>query len=128
MTTNNLVSKKETLNTPSTITLKSPPLLISPQKMRLVGKLIRHQNLDYLLATLPFLPFKGARLVLELFQKEVKYWEKKGLSPSDFYVHKTQINQGSTRKKIIFRAKGRADRIRRRSSLVEIYLSKKNKY
>jgi len=95
--------------------------------MKVVVDSVRYQKLDYLLDTLPFLPSRGGGLVLELLQKEVKYWEKKGLSPSDFYVRKIQANQGRTYKKIMFRAKGRADRIRRRSSLVEIELSKKPK-
>ena len=124
------VSQKEEQKTPDTaslITIKSSPLLMSPQKMKVVVESIRYQKLDYLLDTLPFLPSKGGGLVLELLQKEVKYWEKKGLSPSDFYVRKIQTNQGRTYKKIMFRAKGRADRILRRTSLVEIELSK-NKF
>jgi large subunit ribosomal protein L22 len=113
-------------NLASLITIKSPPLSISPQKMKVVTELIRHRDLDYLLKFLSFLPSKGGKLILELFQKEIKYWEKKGLTPNDFYVQGIQTNQGRTLKRIIFRAKGRADRIRHRSSLVEIRLSKKS--
>jgi len=76
MKTNQTVSQKEVQNPPDTaslITIKSSPLLISPQKMKVVVESIRYQKLDYLLDTLPFLPSKGGGLVLELLQKEVKY-------------------------------------------------------
>ena len=69
-------SQKEEQKTPDTaslVTIKSSPLLISPQKMKIVVESIRYQKLDYLLDTLPFLPSKGGSLVLELLQKEVKY-------------------------------------------------------
>ncbi|KLL02585.1 MAG: 50S ribosomal protein L22 [Mycoplasmataceae bacterium RC_NB112A] len=108
------------------ITLKSLPFLISPQKMKVVTQLVRYQNLEKLLKILPFLPHKGGRIILELLQKETQHWERKKLSPSDFYFQKIQTNQSKTYKKINFRAKGRADRVRRRSSWFEIQLSNQN--
>ena len=76
MEVNRPVPKKEaskSSNSTSLITIKSSPLLISPQKMKVVAQLVRYQNLDHLLKFLPFLPHKGGRLILELLQKEIKY-------------------------------------------------------
>lgn len=75
MNTTQTASQKEqkTPDATSLITIKSTPLLISPQKMKVVIESIRYQKLDYLLNSLPFLPSKGGGLVLELLQKEVKY-------------------------------------------------------
>ena len=76
MKSNQIVSQKEEQkisDNTSLITIKSSPLLISPQKMKVIVESIRYQKLDYLLDTLPFLPSKGGSLVLELLQKEVKY-------------------------------------------------------
>ena len=76
MKTTQIVPQKEEKKAPdatSFITIKSSPLLISPQKMKVIAQSIRYQNLDYLLRFLPFLPSKGGHLILELLQKEVKH-------------------------------------------------------
>ena len=107
------------------IILKSAPLPISPQKMNLVAGLVRKKELDHSLKILTFCPKKGGRMLHKLLSGMTKNLIQKKQSTSDFYISKIEVNQGSIQKKILYRAKGRADRVRKRYSLVNLYLNKK---
>ncbi|CAI2173987.1 2654_t:CDS:2, partial [Funneliformis geosporum] len=107
------------------IIIKSSSISISPQKMNLVAGIIRRKDLDYSLKTLEFLPKKGGRILHKLLQGAAKNLEKSQENLSNFYLSKIEVNQGKTQKRAIYRAKGRTNRIRKRSSLINLYLSKK---
>lgn len=107
------------------IIIKSSSISISPQKMNLVAGIIRRKDLDYSLKTLEFLPKKGGRILHKLLAGAAKSLEKSQENPSNFYLSKIEVNQGKTQKRAIYRAKGRTNRIRKRSSLINLYLSKK---
>src|SRR6185437_5858950 len=107
------------------IVIKSSSISISPQKMNLVAGVIRKKDLDYSLKILEFLPKKGGRILHKLLQGVAKSLEKKQEKTNEFYLSKIEINQGRTQKRVIYRAKGRTNRIRKRSSLINLYLSKK---
>nr|CAG8433659.1 12621_t:CDS:1 [Entrophospora candida] len=105
--------------------IKSSPLAISPQKMNLVAGLIRKKKLDYSLDLLSFLPKKGGRMLYKILQGAAKNLEKEKQETKNFYLTKIEVNRGKIQKRIMYRAKGRADRIRKRYCLVNLYLSKK---
>jgi len=107
------------------IVIKSSSIHISPQKMNLVAGIIRRKDLDYSLKTLEFLPKKGGRILHKLLTGAAKSLEKNQENPSNFYLSKIEVNQGRTQKRVIYRAKGRTNRIRKRYSLINLYLSKK---
>ena len=107
------------------IIVRSSSVSISPQKMNLVAGVIRKKDLDYSLKILEFLPNKGGRILHKLLQGVAKSLEKKQENVNEFYLSKIEINQGRTQKRVIYRAKGRTNRIRKRSSLINLYLSKR---
>src|ERR1043165_8679797 len=107
------------------IIVRSSSVSISPQKMNLVAGGIRKKDLDYSLKILEFFPNKGGKILHKLLQGAAKSLEKKQEKASDFYLSKIEINQGRIQKRVIYRAKGRTNRIRKRSSLINLYLNKK---
>jgi len=107
------------------IIIKSSSIPISPQKLNLVAGIIRKKSLDHSLKTLEFLPKKGGRIFHKLLKGAAKGLEKGQEDISNFYLSKVEVNQGRMQKRAIYRAKGRTDRIRKRYSLINLHLSKK---
>ena|SRR5438552_10898790 len=107
------------------IIIKSSAISISPQKLNLVAEIIRKKELDYSLKILEFLPKKGGRILHKLLAGAAKSLEKSKEEPTNFYLSKIEVNRGKIQKKVIYRAKGRTNRLRKRYSLVNLYLSKK---
>jgi large subunit ribosomal protein L22 len=105
--------------------IKSSQIAISPQKMNLVAGLIRKKELNHSLTFLAFLPKKGGRILYKLLQGAAKSLTKKKENANDFYLDRVEINQVRTQKRVIYRAKGRADRIRKRYCLINLRLTKK---
>ncbi|CAJ0833037.1 1059_t:CDS:2 [Entrophospora sp. SA101] len=99
---------------------------ISPQKLRPVANLVRRKEIDYSLNTLHFLPHKGARILHKILQgaiKQIKKRDKK--EKAVFYISQIRVDQGSIRKKMIFRAKGSANTLRQTTSHLFLCLSPK---
>jgi large subunit ribosomal protein L22 len=107
--------------------VKSSPISISPQKLNLVAGTIRKKELDYSLKILEFLPTKSGRILHKLLSGVAKSLEKSKEQANNFYLSKVEINQGRIQKRVIYRAKGRTNRIRKRYSLINLCLSKKAK-
>ncbi|MDR1670110.1 MAG: uL22 family ribosomal protein [Spiroplasmataceae bacterium] len=107
------------------IIIRSSSISISPQKMNLVAGIIRKKDLDYSLKVLEFFPSKGGRIFYKLLAGATKSLEKSDKQSKDFYLSKVEVNQGKTQKRVIYRAKGRTNRIRKRHTLVNLYLNKK---
>ena len=105
--------------------IKSSQVAISPQKMNLIASLIRKKGLDYSLNFLAFLPKKGGRILYKLLQGAAKSLTKKKENANDFYLDRVEINQGRIQKRVIYRAKGRTDRIRKRYCLINLCLVKR---
>jgi large subunit ribosomal protein L22 len=105
--------------------IKSSPIAISPQKMNLVAGLIRKKELDYSLNLLNFLPKKGGRKLYKLLQGAAKILAKDKDKTGNFYLNKIEVNQGRIQKKVIYRARGRADRVKKRYCLVNLYLAER---
>jgi large subunit ribosomal protein L22 len=107
------------------IVIKSSQVAISPQKMNLVAGLVRKRELEHSLNLLAFLPKKGGRVLYKLLQGAAKSLVKNKESTDNFYLDKIEVNQGRMQKKLMYRAKGRADRVKRRYCVVNLYLAKK---
>lgn len=107
------------------IIIKSSPVSISPQKLNLVAGIIRKKDLDYSLKVLEFLPKKGGRILHKLLAGAAKSLEKSKEKTANYYLNKIEVNRGKIQKRVIYRAKGRTNRIRKRYSLINLYLSKK---
>ncbi|CAG8699397.1 11788_t:CDS:2, partial [Scutellospora calospora] len=76
--TQDMVGKKlgEFSPTRQSVTIKSSPISISPQKMNVVAGIIRKKELDYSLKILEFLPTKGGRILHKLLAGAAKSLEK----------------------------------------------------
>jgi len=108
------------------IVIKSSQIAISPQKMNLVAGLVRKKGLDQTLIFLTFLPKKGGRILYKLLYGAAKTLTKEKEDTSNFYLDKVEVNQGRIQKKVMYRARGRTDRVRKRYCLVNLHLAKKN--
>ena len=99
-------------------------LAISPQKARLVADQVRGRPLDQALGFLSFSPTKAAALVRKVVDSAIANAENnEGADVDELWVSEIQVNEGTTLKRIKPRAKGRADRIFKRTSHITVTLS-----
>jgi large subunit ribosomal protein L22 len=94
---------------------------ISAQKARLVADLIRGQRVEQALNTLSFSTKKGAGLVKKVLESAIANAEhNEGADVDELKVASVQVNEGPTMKRIMPRAKGRANRIMKRTSHITL--------
>ena len=106
------------------VTATAKRLAISPQKVRLVADQVRGQPLDEALGFLGFSPAKAAFLVRKVVESAVANAENnEGADVDELRISEIQVNEGTTLKRIKPRAKGRADRIFKRTSHITVTLS-----
>jgi len=97
---------------------------ISPQKARLVADLIRGKNVDQALEALTFSNKKAADLVKKVLESAIANAEhNEGADIDDLRVAKIFVDEGPVMKRIMPRAKGRADRILKRSSHITVVVA-----
>ncbi|GAJ69703.1 LOW QUALITY PROTEIN: LSU ribosomal protein L22p [Vibrio sp. JCM 18904] len=97
---------------------------ISPQKARLVADLIRGKSVDQALEILTFSNKKAAALVKKVLESAMLNAEhNEGADIDDLNVAKIFVDEGPTMKRIMPRAKGRADRILKRSSHITVVVA-----
>lgn len=97
---------------------------ISPQKARLVADLIRGKSVDQALEILTFSNKKAAELVKKVLESAIANAEhNEGADIDDLNVAKIFVDEGPTMKRIMPRAKGRADRILKRSSHITVVVA-----
>jgi large subunit ribosomal protein L22 len=97
---------------------------ISPQKARLVADLIRGKSVDQALEILTFSNKKAAELVKKVLESAIANAEhNEGADIDDLNVAKIFVDEGPVMKRIMPRAKGRADRILKRSSHITIVVA-----
>jgi len=98
----------------------------SPKKLRLIADVIRGKNVDEALATLQFMQKGGAPTLLKLLKSAIaNAGSNHDLRADDLYVAKITIDGGATMKRFMARARGRANRIRKRTSHAVIVLREK---
>ncbi|MCK6263132.1 MULTISPECIES: 50S ribosomal protein L22 [Vibrio] len=97
---------------------------ISPQKARLVADQIRGKSVDQALEILTFSNKKAAELIKKVLESAIANAEhNEGADIDDLSVAKIFVDEGPIMKRIMPRAKGRADRILKRSSHISIVVA-----
>jgi len=96
-------------------------LSISAQKARLVADQVRGRRVAAALDILNFSTKKGAGLVRKVLESAIANAENnEGADIDELKVSEIFVNEGMTMKRIKPRAKGRADRIFKRSSHITV--------
>ena len=103
------------------VSAKANRLQISPQKVRLVVDQVRGKSVSDALDILSFSTQKAAGLVRKLVESAIANAENnEGADIDELKICEIFVNEGLTMKRIRPRAKGRADRIFKRSSHVTV--------
>ena len=98
-------------------------LRISPRKVRLVADVIRSMNVHNAKIQLEFINKKSSQPVLKLLNSAIANAKHNfNLSEDNLYVSRIFVNEGTTLKRWIPRAMGRASSINKRTSHVTIVL------
>jgi len=103
--------------------------MVSPQKARLIADMIRGKGINEAVSILDFSPQKSARIFKKLLLSAVANVEDRMdqfddyINIDDLKVSTVFVNEGMRLKRIMPRAKGRADRIVKRTSHVTIAVS-----
>lgn len=99
---------------------------ISPQKVRLVADEVRGMPVERALETLQFSTKKAAHIVRKLLESAVANAEhNEGADIDELKVSVIMIDEGPTMKRMKPRARGRADRIFKRTSHLMIRVADK---
>ena len=97
---------------------------VSAQKARLVVDQIRGKKVDYAVNYLNFCSKKSAHLIKKLLESAIANAEDRGgVNVDDLVVTTAFVDEGMTLKRIQPRAKGRADRICKRTSHITLKVS-----
>ncbi len=97
---------------------------LSAQKARLVADQIRGKAVGDALNILSFSPRKGAAILKKLLDSAIANAEHNdGADVDDLKVSKVFVDEGTTMKRIKPRAKGRADRIFKRSCHITVQVA-----
>ena len=106
------------------VSAKARRLSISPQKARLVVDMVRGKPVSDALDILSFSPQKGAVLVRKVVESAIANAENnEGADIDELKVTEIFVDEGLTMKRIRPRAKGRADRILKRTSHITVTVS-----
>jgi large subunit ribosomal protein L22 len=106
------------------VSAKARRLSISPQKARLVVDMVRGKPVSDALDILSFSPQKGAALVRKVVESAIANAENnEGADIDELKVAEIFVDEGLTMKRIKPRAKGRADRIFKRTSHITVTVS-----
>jgi large subunit ribosomal protein L22 len=96
-------------------------LRISPQKARLVVDLVRGKPVSDALDILSFSTQKAAGMVRKVVESAIANAENnEGADVDELKIGQIYVNEGLTMKRIKPRAKGRADRIFKRTSHITV--------
>ncbi|MCU4137284.1 50S ribosomal protein L22 [Buchnera aphidicola (Sitobion avenae)] len=96
----------------------------SAQKVRLIADLIRGKKVPQALNILTYTNKKAASLVKKVLESAVANAEHNdGADIDKLRIKKIFVNEGSTMKRMMPRAKGRADRILKRTSHITVIVS-----
>jgi large subunit ribosomal protein L22 len=94
---------------------------LSAQKARLVANQIRGKSVDEALNILAFSPKKGAAIMKKVLESAIANAEhNEGADVDELKVSTVFVDEGMTMKRIRPRAKGRADRILKRTCHITV--------
>lgn len=96
----------------------------SAQKVRLVANLIRGKKVQKALEILIYSNKKASNLVKKVLESAIANAEhNEGADIDGLIIKKIFVNEGPTMKRMMPRAKGRADRILKRTSHITVVVS-----
>ncbi|MCG5536770.1 50S ribosomal protein L22 [Ectothiorhodospira mobilis] len=97
---------------------------VSPQKCRLVADQVRGLPVERALQVLTFSPKKSAHMVRKVLESAIANAEHNdGADVDELRVSRICVDQGPVLKRIEARAKGRANRIHKRTSHITVAVS-----
>jgi large subunit ribosomal protein L22 len=97
---------------------------ISPQKCRLIADVVRGKSVGIALSTLRFMPKKGAEMVLKTLESAVANAEHNhGADIDELKISRIEVDEAPVQKRFAARAKGRGNRIVKRSSHITVHVS-----
>ena len=97
---------------------------ISAQKCRLVADVVRGKPVGSALQTLSFMPKKGAAILKKVLESAIANAEHNhGADIDELKVSEILVDAGPTMKRLRPRARGRADRIIKRTSHLKVTVS-----
>ncbi len=107
-----------------TTTAKLKHARLAPQKMRLVADQIRGLPVDRALNILAFSNKKAAAVIKKVLESAIANAENNdGADIDDLQVKSISIDQGPVMKRLRARARGRADRLLKRTSHITVTVS-----
>ena len=95
---------------------------ISPRKVKIVLDLIRNQDAEKAMAILKFTPKSACEYLEKLLHSAMANAEEKNMDMARLYVAECSVCQGPTLKRIRPRSKGRAYRINKKTSHINLVL------
>lgn len=99
---------------------------LSAQKARLIADMVRGKRVEEALDVLTFSTKKGALIVKKVLESAIANAEhNEGLDVDELKVSHISVDEGPTMKRIKPRAKGRADRIFKRTCHITIKVGDK---
>lgn len=99
---------------------------ISPQKCRLVADQVRGMGVEKALQLLTFSPKKGAEMVKKVLESAIANAEhNEGADIDELKVARIMVDEGPVMKRLHARAKGRANRILKRTSHITVVVADK---
>ena len=101
------------------VTAKLKYARISPQKCRLVADVVRGKPVGNAIATLRFMPKKGAEPARKVIESPVA----NGLDIDELKVHRIHVDAAPVLKRFAARAKGRGAKIIKRNSHITVVVS-----
>lgn len=97
----------------------------SPRKMRLVIDMVRGMEVNRALAVLRYSNKRASEAVGRTLKSAVANWEQKNEQHADegqLYISKIYVDEAPTLKRMRARAQGRGNRVRKRRSILTIYV------
>lgn len=102
---------------------KAKYIRISPSKIRIILDNIRGKKAEEALAILEYSKQANAEVVVKVLKSAIANAENnKGLNKADLYVAETWVGAGPILKRINIRAKGRGDRMLKRTCHITVIL------
>ncbi len=106
------------------VTAKLRNASMSAQKARLVADMVRNVPVSRALNVLKFTTKKGAQLMLKVLESAIANAENNnGVDIDELKISSIYVDEAATLKRVLPRAKGRANRISKRSCHITIIVS-----